>query len=52
MTDTRHAIEITIDVCDLNTESECDEVRDVIENALAGWKPTIVATTREYGGES
>jgi hypothetical protein len=48
MTDIRHAIEITVDVSDLNTASECDEVLAVIEDALAGWKPTITTTTREY----
>ena len=48
MTDIRHAIEITIDVSDLNTEWECDEVRAVVEDALAAWKPTVTVTTREY----
>lgn len=49
MTETRYATEITVDISDLNTESEADEVRAVIEDALAAWKPTVTATTREYG---
>jgi len=48
MTDTRYATEITVDVSDLNTEAEADEVRAVIEDALAAWKPTITATVHEY----
>lgn len=48
MTDIRYATEITVDVSDLNTESECDEVRAVIEDALAAWKPTVSVTVREY----
>lgn len=48
MSDTRYATEITVDVSDLNTEAECDEVRAVIEDAIAQWKPTVTATVREY----
>ncbi|MGW0837115.1 hypothetical protein [Streptomyces prunicolor] len=43
-----YAIEINVDVCDLATEDEADEVRAVIEDALAAWKPTVTATVREY----
>lgn len=48
MTDVRYATEITVDVSDLNTEAECDEVRAVIESAVAAWKPTVTASVREY----
>ena len=48
MTDPRYAAEITVDVSDLNTEAECDEVRAVIEDALAAWKPTVTADIRTY----
>jgi hypothetical protein len=48
MAETRYAIEITVDICDLETEGEFDEIRDRIEDALGAWKPTVTATTREY----
>jgi hypothetical protein len=47
MTD-RHAAEITVDICNLATPDEIDEIRDRIEDALAAWTPTITVTTREY----
>jgi hypothetical protein len=47
MTD-RHAVEITVDICDLATESEADEIREAIESAIAQWKPTVNVTVREY----
>lgn len=43
-----YATEITVDVCDLATEDEADEVRAAIEDALAAWKPTVTATIREH----
>lgn len=48
MTDTRYATEITVDISDLATEDEADEIRDLIEAAIGHYKPTITATTREY----
>jgi hypothetical protein len=48
MTDNRYAAEFTIDICDLATEAEADEIRDRIEDAIAAWTPTITASTREY----
>ena len=48
MTDTRYAVEITIDISDLTTEDETDEIRDLIEAAIGHYKPTITTATREY----
>jgi hypothetical protein len=48
MTDTRYAVEITADICNLTTEDEIDEIKTRIEDAIAAWNPTITATTREY----
>jgi hypothetical protein len=48
MTDTRYAADISIDISDLATEDEADDIRDRIEAALAEWKPTVTVTTREY----
>lgn len=48
MENTRYAAEITVDISDLTTESEADEIRDLIEAAIGHYKPTITATTREY----
>jgi len=48
MDNTRIAADINIDICDLATEDEADEIRARIEDALAEWKPTITVTTREY----
>jgi hypothetical protein len=44
----RHAAEITVDISDLTTPDEIDEIRDRIEDALAAWTPTITVTPREY----
>nr|WTB35215.1 rop guanine nucleotide exchange factor [Streptomyces sp. NBC_00830] len=52
MSDIRYAVDISIDICDLSTEDEADEIRDRIEEAIAAWKPTIAATTREYPTET
>ncbi|WP_179382067.1 hypothetical protein [Streptomyces sp. SA15] len=49
---TRIAIEITVDISDLATEDEADEIRARIEEATAEWKPTVTATTREYGSHA
>lgn len=48
MTDTRYATEITVDISDLTTQDEADEIRDLIEAAIGHYKPTITATTREH----
>jgi hypothetical protein len=45
---TRYATEITVDISDLATEDEADEIRARIEDAIAAWKPTITADVREY----
>lgn len=45
---TRYAADISIDISDLATEDEADEIRDRIESALAEWKPTVTVVTREY----
>jgi hypothetical protein len=45
---TRYAAEITVDVSDLATEDEVDEIRDLIEAAIGHYKPTIAATVRDY----
>jgi len=52
MTEPRYAIEITVDISDLATEDEVDEIHARIADATAEWKPTITATTRQYGQES
>ncbi|WP_158838982.1 hypothetical protein [Streptomyces sp. NRRL S-1022] len=48
MTDRRYAVDLTVDICDLATEEEADEIRYLIEAAIGHYKPTITATTREY----
>lgn len=48
MTETRYAAEITVDISDLATDDEADEIRDLIEAAIGHYKPTVTATTREY----
>jgi divalent metal cation (Fe/Co/Zn/Cd) transporter len=48
MTETRYAIEISVDISDLATADEADEIRDRIESALAEWKPTVTVDVREY----
>lgn len=42
------AASFTVDVCDLATAEEADEVREAIESAIAGWKPTVSVDVREY----
>lgn len=44
----RHALEVTVDIADIKFEGDVDEILDLIEEALAGWKPTITHTVREY----
>jgi hypothetical protein len=48
MSDHRYAVDITVDICDLTTEDEIDEVRALIEAAIGHYQPTITATAREY----
>lgn len=48
MTDTRYAIDITVDISDLATADEAEEIRARIEDALAEWKPTVSVDVREY----
>lgn len=48
MTSTRYAADITVDIYDLDTEAEAEEIRDLIEAAIAAWDPTITVTTRQY----
>lgn len=43
-----YATDITIDISDLTTADEAEEIRAAIEDAVAGWKPTITVTVREY----
>jgi len=45
---TSYAVEFTVDVSDLASEDEADEIREAIESAVAQWKPTVTATVREY----
>lgn len=49
---TRYAADIHIDISDLTTEDEADDIRDRIESVLAEWKPTVTVTTREYETDS
>lgn len=48
MTDRRYAAEYTVDISDLTTEDEADEIRDLIEAAIGHYKPTIRVDVREY----
>jgi len=43
-----YAADITVDISDLATEDEADEIREAIESAIAQWKPTVSVTVREY----
>lgn len=45
---TRYAADITVDISDLTTEDEAEEIRDLIEAAIGHYKPTVTVTTREY----
>lgn len=44
----RYATEITVDISDLATADEADEIRARIEDAIAEWMPTVTVATREY----
>lgn len=44
----RYAADITVDISDLATADEADEIRARIEDALAEWKPTVSVDVREY----
>ena len=46
MSETRHAAEYVVDVCDL-AEHEIDEIRDLIAAAISQWDPTITVNPRE-----
>lgn len=43
-----YATEITVDISDLATEDEIEDITDRIRSVLAEWKPTVTATVREY----
>ena len=43
-----YAADITVDISDLATEDEADEIREAIESAIVQWKPTVNVTVREY----
>lgn len=45
---TLFAASITVDVSDLATADEVDEIREAIESAIAQWKPTVSVDVREY----
>ena len=45
---TRYAADFTVDISDLATEGEIDEIRDRIESVLAEYRPTVTVVTREY----
>lgn len=44
----RHAVEITVDIADIVFEGDIDEILDLIEDAVAAWKPAVTHTVREY----
>lgn len=44
----RLAADIHIDLCDITTQDEVDEIRDLIEAAIGHYRPTITVSTREY----
>lgn len=48
MNNQRYAVEITVDISDLATEDEADDIRDLIEAAIGHYKPTVTADVREY----
>ena len=52
MAETRYALDIHIDISDLATEDEAEEIQARIEEAIGSWKPTVTADVREYVGES
>lgn len=41
------AASITVDVSDLATAEEADEVRDLVEAAIGHYKPTVSVDVRE-----
>lgn len=43
-----YAASISVDISDLATQDEADEIRHLIESALAEWKPTVTVDVREY----
>ena len=49
---TRYAVQITVDISDLATEDEANEIRARIEDAAAEWKPTITADLRDYEADA
>ncbi|MEH0417865.1 hypothetical protein [Streptomyces sp. B21-083] len=44
-----YAVDISAFISDLATEAEVDEIRNLIEAAIGGWKPTVSVDVREYG---
>jgi hypothetical protein len=44
----RIGVEFTVDVSGVAFEGDIEEMFDLIDEALAAWKPTIRYTTREY----
>lgn len=48
MPDLRYAVDVSVDISDLATPEEAEEVRYLIEAAVAGYKPVVTATVREY----
>lgn len=48
MTSTRYAADITVDVYDLATADEAEEIRDLIEAAIGHYKPTVTVSVRQY----
>jgi hypothetical protein len=43
-----YAAEFTVDVTGIAFEGDLDEITDIIESALAAWKPSVTVTVREY----
>lgn len=48
MPEPRYAAELTVDIANLTSPEEVDEIQHLIESALATYKPTVTVTVREY----
>ncbi|MFJ3249154.1 hypothetical protein [Streptomyces sp. NPDC086782] len=45
---TMHAVDASVSICGLSDPDEAEEIRNLIEVALAGYEPTVTITVSEY----
>ncbi|MFB6961865.1 hypothetical protein ACFCYB_34005 [Streptomyces sp. NPDC056309] len=45
---TLHAVDASVSICGLSDPDEAEEIRNLIDVALAGYEPTVTITVSEY----